>query len=547
MPRSIIASMGTPRARSTAPRAALWRSRTRALMGWLPLTAALGWVVPGLAQETSPTEVRKLVPADVVAGDRVGAAVAVDGTRALIGAIKDDDSGTDAGAAYLYDVSTGQLLRKLLASGRVTETFGFADDFFGHSVALRGSLAVVGAANSSAAGASSGAAYVIDADTGVQRAKLLPFVSRPGEMPVGQQFGFSLALSQSRIVVGAPGDVSRRDGGGSLYFYDASTLALTAKVFPSDPGFADNFGRTVAASGDMAATSAMFDDDNGTDSGSVYVFDAVSGQQRFKLRAADGAPEDLFGFSLAAHGKLLAVGAPFDDDRGTDSGAVYLFDSSTGQQLAKFTPADGAAGDLFGWSVALTADRLLVGAPLDDGPALDAGTFYVFDLSTGVQLAEYRASDAEAGDAIASTLAAAGTTVVAGAQNDSDAGENSGSAYVFALDGGDGGVPTTIRVANIEAGVVSAGRRLQRAQVAITIVDDRGNPVQGATVTVALTGALSETLAGQTDTRGVTTLMSTQTVRVRRGNTLVYQVCVTSVTGPLPHDTSADAETCDSP
>lgn len=510
--------------------------RARTLLGCLMLACALA-----AAHAQPSTEDRRLQPADGAAGDRFGAAVAVDGHRALIGAVFDDDSGDDAGSAYLYDARSGQLLRKLLAGGPVSEVFGFADDFFGHAVALRGSLAVVGAVNSSAAGTNAGAVYVFDADTGAQRAKLLPTGPRPGEPPAFQAFGFSVALAQSRIVVGAPGDVTRRSGGGAMYLYDATTLARTAKVFPSDPGVADNFGRVVAAAGDVAVASSMFDDDRGLDSGSAYVFDALTGQQRFKLRAADGAAGDLFGFSLAAHGHLLAVGAPFDDDRGADSGAVYLFDTRTGQQLAKFTPADGAAGDRFGWSVGLTAERLTVGAPLDDEAAVDAGAVYVFDIATGAQLAKRVASDALGGDAVGSTLAIAGDTVVAGAQT----GDDAGAVVVFSLDGGDPGVPTTLRVAGIEPGVVADGRLRQRAQVAVGIVDDLGNPVQGATVVVALTGDVAETLSGLTGASGVATLVSTQSVRVPRGGTLSYQACVTAVTGPLPYDPEADAETCD--
>lgn len=524
------------------PRPTIWRARARTLLRCLPLVGVLGLSWPVAAQTALGVEDRKLTPGDGAAGDRFGAAVALDGQRALVGAVFDDDSGDDAGSAYLYDLRTGQLLRKLLAGGPVGEVFGFAEDFFGHAVALRGSLAVVGAVGSSAAGTQSGAVYVFDADTGAQRAKLLPFVPRRIGDPSFQFFGFSVALAQDRIVVGAPGDVTRRSGGGSIYLFDAATLALRAKVFPSDPGAADNFGRVVAASGDVAVASSMFDDDRGIDSGSVYVFDALTGQQRFKLLAADGAEADHFGFSLAAHGRLLAVGAPFDDDRGADSGAVYLFDTTTGQQLAKFTPADGAAGDRFGWSVGLTADRLTVGAPLDDDAASDAGAVYLFDIPTRAQVAKFQASDAAAGGAVASTLAIAGDTVIAGAQTDDDAG----AAYVFSLDGGEPGTPTVLRVADIAPGTVADGRFRQRAQVAVTIVDDLGNPVQGATVVVALTGGVVETLTGATGASGVAALTSTQSVRVPRGGTLSYQACVSGVTGSLPYDPGSDTETCDS-
>lgn len=214
MPHRLARLEAAPCRVSTPLRAATWAARVRAALLCLPLIGALGSAFPTQAQTSAPVESRKLRSADGAANDRFGAAVATDGTRALVGAVRDDDSGADSGSAYLYDIQTGQLLRKLLAGGPVTEVFGFAEDFFGHALAVRGGLAVVGAANSSAAATSSGAVYVFDGDTGAQRAKLLPFAQRRNELPSGQQFGFSVALSQSRIVVGAPGDVTRFDGAG---------------------------------------------------------------------------------------------------------------------------------------------------------------------------------------------------------------------------------------------------------------------------------------------------------------------------------------------
>ncbi len=105
---------------------------------------------------------------------------------------------------------------------------------------------------------------------------------------------------------------------------------------------------------------------------------------------------------------------------------------------------------------------------------------------------------------------------------------------------------TALRVASVEPGAVPAGNQRQRAQVIVRIADDLGRPAPGTTVEVTLTGAITERLTGLTDAGGVATVTSTQSARVRRGGTLRYQACVTAVTGPLPYDQGANAETCDS-
>jgi hypothetical protein len=496
-----------------------------------------------VAQTPVLTELHKIVPTDGAASDRFGGSVAVDGGLTLIGASFDDDNSGDSGSVYLYDADTGTLISKILATDPTRETFGHFEDLFGHSVGLIGNTAVIGAVNSSEAATFAGAVYVLDLATGQQRAKLLP-TTFPGEFPSFQSFGISVALSGTHIAVGAPGDVERDSGAGALYLYNASTLQRVAKVFASDADFADNFGRNVAISGTTAVATAPFNDDLGEDSGSAYVFDATSGQQLLKLLPVDGAAQDFFGFSVAIDGNVVAVGAPFDDDLGADSGAVYLFDAGNGVQLAKLVPEDGAAGDEFGFSVALDGTRLVVGAPLDDDGAVDAGSAYVFDVTTGAPLAKLRASDANASDGFASQVAIADSQVVATASNDDDNGAASGSAYVFQLDDvPGGGEETALHVAAIEPGTVAArrGRRV-RAQVVVSIQDDQSNPVAGAVVTLQITGGIRETLSGTTGADGAVTLTS---VRARRAP-LNYTVCITGVEGPLPYDPDANVEHCDS-
>ena len=146
----------------------------------------------------------------------------------------------------------------------------------------------------------------------------------------------------------------------------------------------EEFGGKVALWGDTAIAGVMRDDDDvkGVDSGSAYVFTRTGSRwsQQAKLTADDAAAGDALGWSIAIEGDTAVIGAPRDDDKGKDSGSVYVFTrtGSDWQQQAKLTALDGKPGDLFGISAALSGDTILIGADLNDEKAPNAGAAYVF-------------------------------------------------------------------------------------------------------------------------------------------------------------------------
>ncbi|MCH8165013.1 MAG: FG-GAP repeat protein, partial [Planctomycetes bacterium] len=96
----------------------------------------------------------------------------------------------------------------------------------------------------------------------------------------------------------------------------------------------------------------------------------------------DGAADDFFGFSVAISGATAIVGAFQDDDNGAaNSGSAYLFDTTTGRQIAKLLADDGAAQDLFGYSVAISGETAIVGAYFDDDNGSNSGSAYLFDAA----------------------------------------------------------------------------------------------------------------------------------------------------------------------
>ena len=154
-----------------------------------------------------------------------------------------------------------------------------------------------------------------------------------------------------------------------------------------------------------------------------------------KLIADDRAAGDEFGYSVAMDGDTAVIGAYRDDDNGSDSGAAYVFTKNSGVwvQEAKLTPSDGAPGDEFGHSVAVRGDTIVIGAHKDDQGADSSGTVYIFTRADGgwtstTTAAKLTAFDREEGDRFGHSVAVAGNTVVVGAYGDD---LDRGAAYVF--------------------------------------------------------------------------------------------------------------------
>ena len=150
--------------------------------------------------------------------------------------------------------------------------------------------------------------------------------------------------------------------------------------------------------------------------------------QEIKLLASDGAQDDRLGYSVSISGNTAIVGAFGDDDNGLYSGSAYLFDISTGAELAKLLPSDGAIDDQFGSSVAISGSTAIVGAPRDGDNGFYSGSAYLFDVATGAQIAKLLSSDGASDDYFGSAVAISGNTAIVGAYSDDDGGNLSGSA-----------------------------------------------------------------------------------------------------------------------
>ncbi|PHR57987.1 MAG: hypothetical protein COA43_11470 [Robiginitomaculum sp.] len=323
----------------------------------------------------------KLTAIDGAPNDTFGGNVVLSGNTIVIGAMRDDDKGENSGSAHVYIRSENIWNHQT----KITAADGAKDDAFGQSLALSGNTVIIGAPRDDDNGENTGSVYVFTriGTSWHQQAKLTANDGAAGDL-----FGISVALSDDTILVGADLHDEIAPNAGAVYVYTRSgdNWSQQAKLTAADGSETDIFGVRVALSGDTALISARRDDDDimGVDAGSAYVFvrSGTSWAQQEKLTAPDGVADDRFGRSVALMGDTALVGAMFRDDKGENSGSAYLFKRKDKVWVykAKLTAADGATGDVFGWSVALSDETGIVSASRDDDNGNESGSVYVFDI-----------------------------------------------------------------------------------------------------------------------------------------------------------------------
>ncbi len=252
----------------------------------------------------------------------------------------------------------------------------------------------------------------------------------PTDGAESESFGIAIDIDGGIVAVGKPSDDDNGYFSGSVYLFNAVTGVQFDKLHPSDGAEDDQFGGSVAIDDGIVVVGAWHNEDNGWASGSAYLFDAFTGVQLAKLLPLDGEEGDNFGMSVAIGDGIVAIGARLDDDSGDNAGAVYLFDAYTGVQLHKLLAADGEGGESFAY-VAIDDGIVAVGAPNDNDNGASSGSAYLFDASTGVQLFKLLPNYGATNDRFGSSIAIDNGIVVVGAKYDDPYGQDSGSAYIF--------------------------------------------------------------------------------------------------------------------
>ena len=352
--------------------------------------------------------------------DYFGNSVAISGNTVVVGAYQDDTGASNAGAAYIFDVTGNNLLRTL------ANPTPAGNDYFGNSVAISGNTVVVGAYQDDTGAIDAGAAYIFDATP----SNLLYTLANP--TPVAKDwFGSSIAISGNTVVIGAPYDDTGTTDVGTVYIFDATTGDLLRTLANPSPATGDCFGYSVAISGNNVVVGTPYDDTGATNAGTTYIFDATTGNLLRTLANPSPASGDFFGYSVAISGNNVVVGTPYDDASATNAGSVYVFDATTGNILRTLPNPTPAAGDVFGYSVSISGNTAVIGAPYDDTGATDTGAVYIFDATTGSLLRTLTNPTPAAGDYFGSSVFVSGNNVVVGAYGDDTGATNAGAAYIF--------------------------------------------------------------------------------------------------------------------
>jgi hypothetical protein len=247
----------------------------------------------------------------------------------------------------------------------------------------------------------------------------------------GDFFAWAVAIDDRTAVIAAREDDAPHEDSGSVHVFTGRSPHAMLTPIDADPR--DRFGWSVAIDGGFAVIGARLDDDADNDAGSAYVFALDDGQwlERTKLTAPDAEADDAFGWSVAISGKRIAIGAPLKPP----GGVVYIFEAThrLWRVTARIEPPAHTAR-LFGTSLALVGDVLVVGDEGDVQQAVGSGAAYIYDLASNhapVRLVGDHDGDTD-GIAFGRDVALHGNVIVVGAPRDNSGGGRwSGAAYVF--------------------------------------------------------------------------------------------------------------------
>ncbi|HUV40715.1 MAG TPA: FG-GAP repeat protein, partial [Sedimentisphaerales bacterium] len=237
-------------------------------------------------------------------------------------------------------------------------------------------------------------------------------------------------------------DDDRGNNSGSAYIFgqDVGTWSQRDKITASDGAAGDKFGVSVSAREDYIVVGAWLNDEKAADAGAAYIFikDYIYWFELQKLTASDAQAGDKFGYSVAKHSQYVVVGAIGDDDNGSSSGSAYMFCKGANgywSQQAKLTAPDGQALDKFGCSVSVRDPYAVIGAYWHDDNGTDAGAAYLFKRNgTAWTLStELNTPNPAPEDYFGLSVSVDNNYVLAGAYGHDQSADNAGAAYMYRL------------------------------------------------------------------------------------------------------------------
>jgi hypothetical protein len=400
-----------------------------------------------------------------------GRAVDIYGDMMLVGSCFDDNDGDQSGSAHLFKlIDTTPRGWKYVETLWVNDTSAY--DYFGWDVALTHQIAAVGAWQHDSLGyEDNGAVYIFENILTTEKKMKWNMTTKLSGFNNAQYFGISLAFSKWS-------DVLFIGAAGSTYNYeqevsDVGAVFVAVKSFSLDrwvilstlhpvdgkqydyygisvavdylTGVVGAYGRTSNSGAEGAGAVYVYKCDGADD----YYFDYSAWFLEARLLASDAQPNDFFGRSVAVYEDTVAVGADGTDDSGTSSGSVYIFKrdggTSSWTQTVKLLPPANSQYDLFGGSIALWEDSLIIGADGDSQADVRMGSAWFYHRSyhydkytdstveTWNQILQLTASDRSSRDLYGSDVAIYEDKILIGAEVGDGYEVNSGACYVYTL------------------------------------------------------------------------------------------------------------------
>lgn len=328
-----------------------------------------------------------------------------------------------------FGVVSGLLLGLLVIAAPAHATITSIHDptpatngLFGNSIDSANGLLVVGQPLHNG---ESGEAFMFDARTG----SLIRTLANPSTQ-FGGAFGWAVEISGNLLVVTAPSeDVNGIHSAGRVYVFNAETGALLETIVSSGPQDLGDFGRSVDLADGLLAVGAPFETVDGLQAGRVHVFDVETGSEIMILVSPNPEVNGIFGAKVDVSNGRIIVGAVGEDRQ---TGRAYVFSTSTGSLISTLVSPNGPNAFVFGSSVALTKQLALVGSPDETVNGLEAaGSVYVFDLTTGLLVRTVVDPNPETGGRFGFSLKLSDNSLIVGAPSDTVGAFTTGRVYEF--------------------------------------------------------------------------------------------------------------------
>ena len=427
------------------------RSRASIFVHLLVLVILLAavWILQPLALFGMTPSESRLLPSDLSLGDEFGEPVSIDGDTLVTAARLDDDAFQNSGSAYVFRLINNTWIEE--AKLNASDPSPSAN--LGRSISISGDTVIVGADGADGLELKAGKSYVFRRSGTVWTEEAI-LIANDGQE--GDSLGRSIDIDGDVAVIGADNEDEKGSDAGAVYVFrrNGTTWVQEAKLTASDGSADDNFGISVSIDGDTIVVGADFASGPVVNSpGAAYVFrrNGTSWSQEAKLTASDPSALGLFGVSVGISTETIVVGAIRHDDAFTDAGAAYVFrrNGTTWNEETKLLGSEPDRKNHFGW-VSIDGNIIVVGAPIaNNKPPTEPGMVYVFKhdgLAWNEEL-KLVASDSIApeGNRFGATTAIFSDTVVVGAHRDDNF---TGAAYVYGLQSTSNNPPTAKALAD---------------------------------------------------------------------------------------------------